>query len=62
MESLLSTGSTRSSFVNQAKAGMGLLYKHLRITGSRVKVILMNGWILPIGGASEVEGQLDYEV
>ena len=27
-----------------------------RITGSRVTAILMNGWILPIGGASAVEG------
>ena len=27
-----------------------------RITGSRVKVILLNGWIWPIGGASLVEG------
>ena len=40
-----------------------ILYKilncqvHLnRITGSRVPVILLNGWILPIGGASAVEG------
>ena len=24
------------------------------ITGSRVTVILLNGWILPIGGASSV--------
>ena len=29
-----------------------------RITGSRVTVILLNGWILPIGGASAVEGLL----
>ena len=27
-----------------------------RITGSRVKAILLNGWILPIGGASALEG------
>ena len=27
-----------------------------RITGSRVPVILLNGWILPIGGASAVVG------
>ena len=27
-----------------------------RITGSRVTAILLNGWILPIGGASAVEG------
>ena len=27
-----------------------------RITGSRVTVILLNGWILPINGASAVEG------
>ena len=26
------------------------------ITGSRVTVILLNGWILPVGGASAVEG------
>ena len=26
------------------------------ITGSEVKAILLNGWILPIGGASAVEG------
>ena len=26
------------------------------ITGSRVTPILLNGWILPIGGASAVEG------
>ena len=29
-----------------------------RITGSRVTAILLNGWILPIGGASAVEGVL----
>ena len=29
-----------------------------RITGSRVTAILLNGWIMPIGGASEVEGLL----
>ena len=28
------------------------------ITGSRVTVILLNGWILPIGGTSAVEGVL----
>ena len=28
-----------------------------RITGSRVTAILLNGWILPICGASAVEGQ-----
>ena len=28
------------------------------ITGSRVTVSLLNWWILPIGGASEVEGLL----
>ena len=27
-----------------------------RITGSNVTVILLNGWILPIGGASLVKG------
>ena len=27
-----------------------------RITGSKVKIILLKGWILPIGGASLVEG------
>ena len=27
-----------------------------RITGSRVTAILLNGWILPIGGASLLEG------
>ena len=27
-----------------------------RITDSRVTAILLNGWILPIGGASAVEG------
>ena len=27
-----------------------------RITGSRVTAILLNGWILPVGGASAVEG------
>ena len=27
-----------------------------RITGSRVTAILLNGWILAIGGASSVEG------
>ena len=27
-----------------------------RIAGSRVTAILLNGWILPIGGASAVEG------
>ena len=27
-----------------------------RITGSKVTVILLNGWILPIGGASSVKG------
>ena len=27
-----------------------------RITGSKVTAILVNGWILPIGGASAVEG------
>ena len=27
-----------------------------RITGSRVTAILLNGWILPLGGASAVEG------
>ena len=27
-----------------------------RITGSRVTAILLNGWILPIGGASSLEG------
>ena len=33
------------------------LEKHpKRITGSKVTVILMNGWILPIGGASAVKG------
>ena len=26
------------------------------ITGSKVKTILLNGWILPIGGASAVRG------
>jgi hypothetical protein len=26
------------------------------ITGSRVTVILLNGWILPIGGSSAVDG------
>ena len=26
------------------------------ITGSRLTAILLNGWILPIGGASAVEG------
>ena len=29
-----------------------------RNTGCRVTAILMNGWILPIGGASAVEGLL----
>ena len=29
-----------------------------RITGSRVTAILLNGWILPTGGASAVEGVL----
>ena len=29
-----------------------------RITGSRVPAILLNGWILPIVGASAVEGLL----
>ena len=29
-----------------------------RITGSRVTAILPNGWILPIGEASAVEGLL----
>ena len=29
-----------------------------RITGSRVTAILLNGWMLPIGGASAVEGLL----
>ena len=27
-------------------------------TGSRITAILLNGWILPIGGASAVEGLL----
>ena len=27
-----------------------------RITGSTVTAILLNGWILPIGGSSAVEG------
>ena len=27
-----------------------------RINGSSVTAILLNGWILPIGGASAVEG------
>ena len=27
-------------------------------TGSRVMAILLNGWILPVGGASAVEGLL----
>jgi hypothetical protein len=27
-----------------------------RISGSKVTVILLKGWILPIGGASAVEG------
>ena len=27
-----------------------------RITGSKVRAILLKGWILPIGGASAVEG------
>ena len=27
-----------------------------RITGSKVAVILLNGWILPIGGVSAVKG------
>ena len=27
-----------------------------RITGSRLTAILLNGWILPLGGASAVEG------
>ena len=27
-----------------------------RITGSKVTAILLKGWILPIGGASAVEG------
>ena len=27
-----------------------------RISGSKVKAILLKGWILPIGGASSVEG------
>ena len=26
------------------------------VTGSRVSAILMNGWVLPIGGGSAVEG------
>ena len=26
------------------------------ITGSRVTAVLLNGWILPIGGASAMEG------
>ena len=35
------------------------LVGHLnRITGSRVTAILLNGWILPIGGASAIEGLL----
>ena len=29
-----------------------------RITGSRVRPSLLNGWILPIGGVSAVEGLL----
>ena len=29
------------------------------ITGSRVTAILLNEWILPIGGASAVEGVCD---
>ena len=31
---------------------------HNRISGSKVTVILLKGWILPIGGASAVEGLL----
>ena len=35
------------------------LERHLTlITGSRVTVILLNGWSLPIGGASAVEDLL----
>ena len=35
------------------------LEEHLnRTTGSRFTSILLNGWILPIGGASAVEGLL----
>ena len=32
------------------------------ITSSRVTAILLNGWILPIGGASAVEGLLSTEL
>ena len=31
---------------------------HNRITGSRDTAILLNWWILPVGGASAVEGLL----
>ena len=31
--------------------------KHLnRITGAKVMAILLNGWVLPIGGSSAVKG------
>ena len=32
-----------------------------RITSSRVTAIMLNGWILPIGGASALEGLLSTE-
>ena len=42
--------------VNFNKEILNLEGHLIYITGVRVTVILLNGWILPVGGASVVEG------
>ena len=46
--------SHKIDYVNFLKEILNLKGHLICITGSRVTVILLNGWILPIGGASAV--------
>ena len=48
--------SHKIDYVTMFKKILNLKGHPNRITGSKVTAILLNGWILPIGGASAVEG------
>ena len=48
--------SHRIDYVTIFKEILNLERHPNRITGSKVTMILLNGWILPIGGALSVKG------
>ena len=51
-----SSSSYKIDYVIVIKNFLNLKGRQNCITGSRVKAILLHGWILPIGVASSVEG------